>query len=183
MNPANRAKHWTRRTRHVNGSSIRYGKLFEDDCDVLIAWNDALKFLKSVPDHTASLIVTSPPYNMGKPYEQSLAFLGYMRWQRGIIDECVRILKPEGSICWEVGNYLKNKELFPLDIFFYDLFKEFGLKLRNRIVWHFGHGLHASGRFSGRYETILWFTKGDKYVFNLDPIRVRQKYPGKRAYK
>jgi len=58
-----------------------------------------------------------------------------------------------------------------------------GLKLRNRIIWHFEHGLHASRRFSGRYETLLWFTKGDDYTFNLDAVRVPSKYPGKRHYK
>ena len=58
-----------------------------------------------------------------------------------------------------------------------------GLKLRNRIIWHFGHGLHASNRFSGRYETILWFTKSDDYIFNLDNVRIPSKYPGKLHYK
>jgi DNA modification methylase len=63
------------------------------------------------------------------------------------------------------------------------MFKQKGLKLRNRIIWHFGHGLHCSKRFSGRYETILWFTKSDHYIFNLDAIRIPSKYPGKRHYK
>ena len=65
----------------------------------------------------------------------------------------------------------------------YPLFVEHGLKLCNRIIWHFEHGLHCSKRFSGRYETILWFTKGDSYVFNLDPVRVPQKYPQKRYFR
>ncbi|MCZ7611916.1 MAG: site-specific DNA-methyltransferase, partial [Ignavibacterium sp.] len=65
----------------------------------------------------------------------------------------------------------------------YQIFKKHGLKLRNRIVWHFGHGLHASNRFSGRYETLLWFSKTDDYIFNLDNVRVPSKYPGKRHFK
>jgi DNA modification methylase len=68
-------------------------------------------------------------------------------------------------------------------MYYYPLFKQMGLKLRNRIVWHFDHGLHASKRFSGRYEVMLWFTKSDTYTFNLDPVRVPSKYPGKRNYK
>lgn len=67
--------------------------------------------------------------------------------------------------------------------FDYQIFKKQRLKLRNRIVWHFGHGLHASKRFSGRYETILWFSKTDNYIFNLDSVRVPAKYPGKRHFK
>ena len=57
------------------------------------------------------------------------------------------------------------------------------LIVRNRIVWTFGHGLNSSQRFSGRHETILWFTKGENYNFDLDSVRVPQKYPGKRYYK
>jgi adenine-specific DNA-methyltransferase len=55
--------------------------------------------------------------------------------------------------------------------------------MRNRIIWHFEHGLHCSKRFSGRYETIMWFTKSNEYIFNLDPVRVPQKYPGKKYFK
>ena len=92
-------------------------------------------------------------------------------------------LSDTGSICWEVGNYIEKSEVYPLDFFYYQIFKKFKLKLRNRIVWHFGHGLHSSKRFSGRYETILWFSKTDKYIFNLDSVRVPSKYPGKRHFK
>jgi DNA modification methylase len=129
------------------------------------------------------LIVTSPPYNIGKPYERRVEFEKYLLWQSEVVKECVRILSPNGSICWEVGNYIEEREVFPLDVFFYDIFKGLGLKLRNRIIWTFGHGLHASLRFSGRYEVILWFTKEDRYTFNLDSVRIPQKYPGKTGYK
>ena len=57
------------------------------------------------------------------------------------------------------------------------------LFLRNRIIWTFGHGLNSDCRFSGRHEVILWFTKGKDYTFNLDSVRVHQKYPGKKSYK
>ena len=93
------------------------------------------------------------------------------------------MLKEDGSICWQVGNFVEDGEVYPLDILYYGIFKKLGLFLRNRIIWHFGHGLHASKRFSGRYETILWFTKSDKYIFNLDAVRVPSKYPGKRHFK
>ncbi|KKL78860.1 hypothetical protein LCGC14_2020620 [marine sediment metagenome] len=95
----------------------------------------------------------------------------------------MRVLSQSGSICWQVGNYVNKGEVYPLDIFYYNLFKNHGLKLRNRIIWRFGHGLHASNRFSGRYETILWFTKSDNYIFNLDAVRIPSKYPGKKHFK
>jgi len=167
----------------LNGRKILYDKRFKQGYDVVLACNDVLKFLEDVPRNIATLVVTSPPYNIGKAYEERVEFQKYLQWQEEVIKRCVEILRPEGSICWEIGNYVEEGEVFPLDVFFYDIFKSLGLKLRNRIIWHFGHGLHARKRFSGRYEVILWFTKSDNYVFNLDSVRVPQKYPGKRAYK
>ena len=93
------------------------------------------------------------------------------------------MLSPDGSLCWQVGNYVEKGEVFPLDMYYYPIFKALGLKLPNRIVWYFAHGLHASKRFSGRYEILLWFTKSDSYTFNLDSVRVPSKYPGKTYFK
>ncbi len=148
-----------------------------------IICGDSQKILKKMENEKFDLIITSPPYNIGKEYETKTSIEEYLSTQKGIIKELVRVLSDEGSICWQVGNYIDKGEVFPLDIFYYQIFKELGLKLRNRIIWHFGHGLHASNRFSGRYETILWFTKTDDYIFNLDDVRVPSKYPGKRHFK
>ena len=144
---------------------------------------DSRTFLKSLPDGSISLVVTSPPYNIGKSYESKQAIAAYLSEQELIIRELVRTLSNQGSICWQTGNYVDEGEVFPLDMFYYHMFKKYGLKLRNRIIWHFEHGLHASKRFSGRYETILWFTKSDDYTFNLDSVRIPAKYPGKTHFK
>lgn len=152
--------------------------------DALIACTDTLDVLKTIPDASAELVVSSPPYNLGKAYETRQDFREYLAFQKQVIAECYRILKPEGNFCWQVGNFIEKGEVFPLDIYYYDFFKfDLEMKLRNRIIWHFGHGLHASKRFSGRYETILWFSKSEQYIFNLDPVRVPAKYPGKRHFK
>lgn len=156
---------------------------FSQDADAVLHLGDTHEFLKSVPSETASLVITSPPYNIGKEYETKTSIEQYLATQENVIKELVRVLANNGSICWQVGNYIENGEVFPLDIYYYGIFKAHGLKLRNRIIWHFGHGLHASKRFSGRYETILWFTKSNSYTFNLDPVRVPSKYPGKRHFK
>ncbi|MEO0147046.1 MAG: site-specific DNA-methyltransferase, partial [candidate division WOR-3 bacterium] len=107
----------------------------------------------------------------------------YVRWHREIIKEALRVTKTGGSICWQVGNWVKNSSIIPIDYLLYPIFRDLGLVMRNRIVWHFRHGLHASKRFSGRYEVIMWFTKGEPYVFNLDAVRVPQRYPGKKFHK
>jgi adenine-specific DNA-methyltransferase len=145
---------------------------------------DNLEHLKSIPTESIDLIVTSPPYNIGKDYEQVVDLGSYVEGQQRVIRECVRVLKPSGNLCWQVGFTKSGKEIVPLDILLYPLFKDEGLRLKNRIVWTFGHGMHAQRRFSGRHETILWFAKDlDASVFNLDDVRVPQKYPGKRHYR
>jgi adenine-specific DNA-methyltransferase len=163
---------------------IKVSDIFGEDADCVLYQGDTLDLLRSIPDSRIQLVVTSPPYNLGKPYEPRLDMDLYLEQQKSVIEECVRVLSEQGSICWQVGNHVKKDgEIIPLDIVLYPLFKSFGLKLRNRIVWHFGHGLHASRRFSGRYEVILWFTKGDDYFFNLDAVRVPQLYPTKKYFK
>ena len=149
----------------------------------VLACGDNLDFMGNLPDGSVKLVVTSPPYNLGKNYETRMSLDSYLETQKRVVAECVRVLHPRGSICWQVGNYVESGEIIPLDAVLYPVFRKLGLKLRNRIVWHFGHGLHCRKRLSGRYETINWWTKGDDYTWNLDPIRVPSKYPGKRHFK
>jgi len=120
--------------------------------DAVINCGSCYDFVKTVPDKSVALVVTSPPYNIGKKYEKKSSLGEYYLKQEQIIDECVRILADNGSICWQIGNFVENSEIVPLDILLYPIFQKHDLKLRNRIIWQFGHGLHASKRFSGRKE-------------------------------
>ncbi len=156
---------------------------FNLNSNAIILQGDALQTLKTVPNESVKLIITSPPYNIGKVYERVTDLEKYLDNLNPILDELIRVLAVDGSLCWQVGNCVEKSEIFPLDIFYYPHFRERGLKLRNRIIWHFEHGLHARKRFSGRYETLLWFTKSDKFTFNLDDVRVPSKYPGKTHFK
>jgi adenine-specific DNA-methyltransferase len=150
---------------------------------IVVYPGDCLDLLKSIPDRSMQLVVTSPPYNLGKEYEKKLKLETYLEQQAVVIEQCVRVLSTRGSICWQVGNYVDRGAIVPLDAILYPVFAKLGLRMRNRIIWHFEHGLHCSNRFSGRYETIMWFTKSDDHIFNLDPVRVPQKYPGKKYFK
>ncbi len=161
----------------------RIRRRFSSSAGVVLFPGDCLDRLHSIPDACIQLVVTSPPYNLGKEYERALRLDAYLAQQAAVIQECVRVLSPRGSLCWQVGNYVERGAIVPLDAALYPVFSELGLKLRNRIVWHFEHGLHCTNRFSGRYETIVWYTKTDDYVFNPDPVRVPQKYPGKKHFK
>jgi adenine-specific DNA-methyltransferase len=165
------------------GARLQTVQRLERDSDTVIACMDNLAFMRPMSDGIMDLIVTSPPYNIGKSYERRSPLETYIKQQSQVIAECVRLLSPTGSLCWQVGNHVQDGEIFPLDMVLYHIFRDHGLQLRNRIIWHFEHGLHCKNRLSGRYETILWFTKTGAYKFNLDPIRVPSKYPNKKYFK
>ena len=156
---------------------------FSADEYIVVTESDTLEALKKLPASSFKLAVSSPPYNIGKEYEKQIELQHYLDWQSEILKELARVISDDGSIVWQVGNFVDDGEVFPLDIYFYPIIKSLGFQLRNRIVWHFDHGLHATKRFSGRYEVLLWFTKSKDYTFNLDSVRVPSKYPGKLHYK
>lgn len=137
-----------------------------------------------MPDRCIKLILTSPPYCIGKSYENKTKADEFIPALENILPDLIRVLRVGGSLCWQVGYHVTDGTVTPLDILIYNMMKKYPvMKLRNRIIWTFGHGLHSTDRFSGRHETLLWFTKGKRYRFNLDAVRVLQKYPGKRHYK
>ncbi len=162
---------------------ITISDTYHKHADVVLFNGDCNDLLKDIPSESVDLVITSPPYNVGKKYEKKVSLQAYLKSQEPLIVELVRVLANTGNLCWQVGNYVQKSEIFPLDIYYYEIFKRFGLKLRNRVIWRFNHGLHCTKRFSGRYEVILWFSKSDEYIFNLDPVRVPAKYPGKRHFK
>lgn len=168
----------------ANGAQAGVAGHFSENANAVVFLGNCLDLLQEVPNKAIQLVVTSPPYNIGKEYERKLDLDTYITQQAEVIRECVRVLSDTGSICWQVGNYVDKGTIVPLDTVLYPIFRDLGLVMRNRIVWHFEHGLHCSRRLSGRYETIMWFTRNTKdYVFNLDPIRIPQKYPGKKHFK
>ena len=138
---------------------------------------DCLYGMKQLNDKSINLIFTSPPYNIGKEYEKHLSLHDYLEWQEDLIKEYYRILVDDGATVYQIGNYVDNGKVYPLDCLLFSKFIEAGFIPRNRIVWTFNHGMHCRKRLSGRHETALWFTKSDNYTFNLDSIRVPQKYP------
>lgn len=169
---------------------MRIYKNYKANNKITLYNGNCLKFLKKLPNESVDLVVTSPPYCMGKAYEDPHDDIETFKKQHiDIFKDLYRVVKKGGSICWQVGYHVSDICVVPLDCIIYNIFislsekMEIPLVLRNRIVWTFGHGLNSTNRFSGRHETIMWFTKGDQFSFNLDNIRVPQKYPGKRSYK
>lgn len=169
---------------------MRIYKNYKESNQVTLHNGDCIDLLRRLPDESVDLVITSPPYCIGKAYEDPHNDIKTFRTQHtNIFDELYRVVKPGGSVCWQVGYHISDKCVIPLDCIVYDIFtslsedREYPFTLRNRIIWTFGHGLNSTKRFSGRHETIMWFTKGEQTMFNLDDVRVPQKYPGKRSYK
>lgn len=165
-------------------SKPRIYQRFDAKRDYIMHKGDCLGFLRSLPDSIVDLTITSPPYCIGKPYESSTTVAEFKANHAQVLPEILRVTKPGGSICWQVGYHVTSRSIVPLDYLIFDILRDMpDVKLRNRIIWTFGHGLHENERFTGRHETILWFTKGDNYYFDLDAVRIPQKYPGKKHYK
>ena len=149
-----------------------------------VATADCLAFLEGVDDESISLLLTSPPYFIGKEYDESTEISDFEQKIGALVPAVARVLRPGGSLCWQLGNHVRHNRVWPLDYTVaraMEVDKSF--QLRNRIIWTFAHGSHLQRRFSGRHEAILWYTKGDNYYFDLDAARVPQKYPGKKHYK
>ena len=145
---------------------------------------DSADFLQTLDPVSVDLVVTSPPYFIGKEYDPSTHISDFKATITRLLPDIHRILKPGGSVCWQVGNYVSSNEIVPLDyVTARAMTKAPAFHLRNRIIWAYSHGNHERRRFSGRHETILWYTKGNDYYFDLDLVRIPQKYPGKRHYK
>lgn len=162
---------------------MKIHKVYRPDNDATVMTGDCLEKMGSLPKGCCDLVVTSPPYNVGKEYEKTSSLTEYLDGFVPVVREIRRVLTKNGAVCWQVGTYVEAGEVTPLDIPFHAIFKSQGFRLRNRVVWRYAHGLHAKRRFSGRYETILWMTKSDTYTFNLDSVRVPAKYPGKKHFK
>ena len=98
------------------------------DADVILFHGDRLDLMKQLPDKSVKLVVTSPPYNIGKEYEKRRDLDSYLADQEETIKEAIRILSDDGSICWQVGNHIgKDGEVFPLDALIYTIGKKHGL--------------------------------------------------------
>jgi len=133
--------------------------------DFVLIYGDAFKYVRGIPRKSIKLIMTSPPYNIGKEYEKKKKFDDYLYDMQKLIENLKNVLRDDGIVVWQVGNYIERRsnvtEIFPLDYYFTDIFISAGFRFLERVVWRFGHGLNATKKFSGRYETLLVFCKAD----------------------
>ncbi|MBI1760773.1 MAG: site-specific DNA-methyltransferase [Acidobacteria bacterium] len=133
---------------------------------------DACKVLATLPDTSVDLIIADPPYNLGKDYgnnRDALSWQEYIEFTRTWLRQADRLLKPTGTIYVFMGvRFISRLHLL--------MEEELGWLFNGWITWHYTQGMGRKNGFSPRHEDILYFTKSSNYIFNLDDIRVPQKY-------
>lgn len=133
---------------------------------------DALELFKNIKDNSIDLIVADPPYNLNKDYgnnSDTKSFEEYIKFTEDWTIEAKRVLKPTGTIYVFMG--------FRFISYLYQILeKSQKLNFNNWICWYYTQGIGKKKGFSPRHDDILMFTKTKKFTFNLDSIRVPQKF-------
>jgi DNA modification methylase len=133
---------------------------------------DAIKEMTHFTESCFELVIADPPYNLGKDYGNNhdlKAWNDYDKFTIEWLTEAIRVLKPTGSIYVFMGVKFISRLFIILE-------EEFNLNFNGWITWHYTQGMGRKNGFSPRHEDILYFTKSKKYTFNLDDIRIPQKY-------
>ncbi|MBD2500282.1 adenine-specific DNA-methyltransferase [Anabaena azotica FACHB-119] len=145
-------------------------KIYKDDFHTIIHGN-ALENLKCLESESIDLIFADPPYNIGKDFDglvENWSEEEFLNWTYKWIDECHRILKPNGTF------YLMNStENMP----YIDIKCRQNFYIKSRIVWAYdSSGMQAKKYFGSMYEPILMLTKHERnYTFNAEDIMVEAK--------
>jgi len=133
---------------------------------------DAVDLLKEIESSSIDVVIADPPYNLGKNYGNNHDLKGfdeYLDFTKSWLSEAKRVLKPEGTIYVFMGVRFIS--------YLYDIMdRDLGLFFNSWIVWHYTQGSGKTKGFSPRHDDILMFTKSNKFTFNLDNVRVPQKY-------
>jgi adenine-specific DNA-methyltransferase len=157
------------------------GKPYFQASNCLIYNLDCLEAMTILPDESINLTVTSPPYNIGKEYENLLPLDDYINWCEKWITEIYRLTLCDGAFWLNLGYFsIKNRaKAIPIS---YLLWDKIPFYLIQEIVWNYGAGVAGSKFFSPRNEKFLWYVKNSEtYTFNLDDIRdPNVKYPNQK---
>ncbi|RYZ77108.1 MAG: hypothetical protein EOP04_31350, partial [Proteobacteria bacterium] len=137
-----------------------------------IILGDALAEMRNLENASIDLIIADPPYNLGKDYGNNHDIKGfeeYLEFSRSWLRLALTKLKPHGTIYIFMG--------FRFISYLFDILdRDIGLFFNSWIVWHYTQGMGKTKGFSPRHDDILMFTKSKEFLFNLDDIRVPQKF-------
>jgi len=137
---------------------------------------DATAEMAKLPDACVDLLIADPPYNLGKDYGNNhdlKSWAMYANFTHNWLTEAVRVLKPTGSLYVFMGVRYISRLFIMLE-------DEFSLNFNGWITWHYTQGIGRKIGFSPRHEDILYFTRSEDFTFNLDNVRIPQKYYRKR---
>jgi adenine-specific DNA-methyltransferase len=142
---------------------------------------DCLEAMRLLPENLVDLTITSPPYNIGKEYEELAQLEHYLEWCETWISEIHRITSENGTFWLNLG-YLQVEEkglAVPIPYLLWDRTPFYFLQ---EVVWNYAAGVACKKRFSPRNEKLLWYVKDNKsYTFNLDAVRdPNVKYPNQK---
>lgn len=143
---------------------------------------DSLEGLnKLATENLINLTVTSPPYNIGKEYEDIMSFEDYISWCEKWMGLVYENTVDNGAFWLNIGYMpIENKgKAVPIPYLLWDKTKFFMIQ---ELIWNYGAGVAAKKSLSPRNEKILWYVKNPKkYTFNLDDIRdPNVKYPNQK---
>lgn len=137
-----------------------------------IILGDCIQELKKIADESVDLIVADPPYNVGKDYgnqSDKQDFDEYIKFTQKWLNECHRVLRKEGTIYIFIG--------FRYISYLYQILeKDLKMNFINWISWHYTQGIGKTKGFSPRHDDILMFSKSLSYKFNIDNVRIPQKF-------
>ncbi|HDR9165746.1 DNA-methyltransferase [Burkholderia stagnalis] len=139
-------------------------RLPESSLDTIIH-GDCIAGIRQLPAESVDLIVADPPYNLNKDFgawKESERKEEWLSWSKTWLNECERVLRPGGSIFV----YGIHHHLCWIQCHLYEL----GLEYRRQIIWYYENGFAGYTRtLAAHYEPLLWFSKGNDYVYH--PIR------------
>lgn len=140
--------------------------------NIKLLCGDAVELFKGIEDDSIDVVVADPPYNLGKNYGNNHDLKGfdeYLEFTKLWLSEAKRVLKPSGTIYVFMGVRFIS--------YLYDILdRDLGMFFNSWIVWHYTQGLGKTKGFSPRHDDILMFTKSKNFIFNLNNVRVPQKY-------
>ena len=152
-------------------------------------FNSSSEVMSELPDNSVHLMVTSPPYNVGKDYDDDLTLAEYLSFLKRVWAETYRVLVPGGRACINVAN-LGRKPYIPLHVFIIHDMNEIGFLMRGEIIWDKGASASSSTAWGSwqsasnptlrdTHEYILVFSKGN---FRRDKLEGRTDTVSKEEF-
>jgi len=126
-----------------NGKNIEYTENQIDQKNINQIFCKSSEIMTELPDKSVHLMVTSPPYNVGKDYDKNLSLREYRELLKRVFKETYRVLVPGGRACINIAN-LGRKPYLPLHSYIIEDMNDLGFLMRGEILWDKGNSASPS---------------------------------------